>query len=126
MCNMLYKIESKVVANRLKVILPQIILEEQTAFVLGRMITDNIISAFECFDFMKRKRAKNLQCCALKLNMRKAYEQVEWDYLRAIMLRLGFHRLWVETLMRLVTTVSFSVLFNGCMIRPFCITISIS
>ena len=84
-----------------------------------RLITDNIISASECLHFMKRKRAKNMRCCALKLDMRKAYDRVEWDYLRATMLRLGFHRSWVETVMRLVTMVSFSVLFNGGTLEGF-------
>lgn len=90
LCNIILKIVSKVQANRLKEILQAIIFEEEWAFVPGRLITVNVIIAYECLYFMKKKRARGSQFCALKVDMMKAYDRIEWHYLRAIMLKLGF------------------------------------
>ena len=54
-CNVAYKILAKVLANRLKLVLPKIISKFQSAFVLGHSILDNVLIAFEVFHYMKRK-----------------------------------------------------------------------
>lgn len=87
---MIYKIASKVLSNRLKQIMPEIISKEQFSFVPIRLITDNIITAYECLHFMKRNKAKRNRFCAVKLDMMRAYDQVESKYLEAIMTKLGF------------------------------------
>jgi hypothetical protein len=78
-------IASKVLANRLEKILLEIVSEEQVAFVPGRLITDNIIIAYKCLHFLKNNRSQKNSHCALKFDMRNAYDPLEWDYLEAIM-----------------------------------------
>ena len=82
-------------ANRLKKVLPDIILESQSAFVADRQISDNVLIVFELLHYMKSKRRGITTHMAAKLDMSKAYDKVEWEYLRAIMLKLGFHQNWV-------------------------------
>ena len=69
--------------------------------------------------FYEEKRVKNNSFCALKLDMMKAYDRLEWPYLKAIMQKLGFAQVWIDTVMNMVSTVSFSVLFNGERLEAF-------
>uniref|UniRef100_A0A2N9EM59 Reverse transcriptase domain-containing protein n=1 Tax=Fagus sylvatica TaxID=28930 RepID=A0A2N9EM59_FAGSY len=119
LCNVIYKTISKVLANRLKSILPSIISESQSAFVPGRLISDNILVAFEILHYMKNKHKGKSTHMATKLDMSKAYDRVEWGYLEAMMVRMGFHERWVSLIMNCLSSVQYAVLFNGCPTEAF-------
>ena len=69
--------------------------------------------------FMKKKQARDGCFCALKLDIRKAYDKLEWDYLQKVIIKLDFHRLWVDMIIRRVNSVSFSLILNGSKLDTF-------
>ena len=77
-----------------------------------------MLIAYECIHYLKRKKGKT-GACAVKLDMAKAYDRVEWENLRRIMLKLGFHGDFVHRIMRCVSSVSFSIKINGNLSQPF-------
>ena len=113
LCNVVYKIASKAIANRLKKILPIIIIDTQSAFVNGRLITDNVIVAFEAMHHISQKKGGRMEEMALKLDMSKAYDRVEWECLDKIMENLGFDGKWRRLIMKCVTTVNYAIRING-------------
>ena len=112
LCNVIYKLVSKVLANRLQGLLPDIISKNQSAFQVGRLISDNILMAYETLHYMKHQSGK-AGFLTLKLDMSKVYDTIEWSFLKSIMIRMGFHEKWVNLMMMCITTVSYSLLLNG-------------
>ncbi|KAL2252015.1 UNVERIFIED_CONTAM: hypothetical protein Sindi_2323800 [Sesamum indicum] len=110
-CNVLYKIIAKLLVQRLSVVLDKIISPCQGAFIPGRSIGDNILLAQELFTGYNQMRLPPR--CALKVDIRKAYDTVEWDFLLAVLQLFGFPQTFTKWIEECVTTASFSIGLNG-------------
>lgn len=104
--NVISRIVSKVIANRLKVILPNVISNAQSVFVPDTQITDNTTIAYEVLHRMRNKRTGKKGQMAVKLDISKAYDHVEWAFLRQIMIKLRMDERWVQLVIETVCTAS--------------------
>jgi hypothetical protein len=91
LCNVIYKVISKVLSLRLKGIIHEVISPMQSAFVPGRLITNNVLVAYESIHAIKNKRNGVVGSCVIKLDMHKAYDIVEWIFLENMMRKLVFY-----------------------------------
>ena len=112
LCNVIYKLIAKVMANRLKKFLAQSVPNFQSAFLSERLISNNIFVAFETLHYLNRKTTRKLGYMALKLDMSKAYNRVKWEFLEKIMNHLGVAEKMVKIIMSCLQSVSYSVLLN--------------
>ncbi|KAL0401943.1 UNVERIFIED_CONTAM: hypothetical protein Slati_4224200 [Sesamum latifolium] len=110
-CKMLYKVITKIIVQWLSGLLDKIISPSQNAFVLGRCIGDNILLAQELFQGYNQQHLPPR--CALKVDIRKAYDTVEWDFLSAALKLFGFPPLFISWIEECITTPTFSECFNG-------------
>lgn len=87
LCNIIYKIVSKIIASRLKLLLPLIISPEQSRYVEGRQITDGIIPTHEITHSLKISKKPSM---LLKLNLSKAFDSLSWMYIEKVLIDFGF------------------------------------
>lgn len=113
LCNVSYKIISKILVERLKKHLSSIVSETQAAFIPGRNIMDNVIIAHEMLHSLKKRKRWANSYMTVKTDISKAYDRLEWYFLRDTMHHMGFDRVWINWVMQCVELVSYSVLING-------------
>ncbi|KAG7533037.1 Reverse transcriptase zinc-binding domain [Arabidopsis thaliana x Arabidopsis arenosa] len=113
LCTVFYKIISKLLSKRLQPVLQEIISENQSAFVPKRAITDNVLITHEVLHYLKKSDAKKRCFMAVKTDMSKAYDRIEWDFIKLVMEEMGFHPKWIQWILQCISTVSYSFLLNG-------------
>ena len=99
------------IANRIKGLLPKIISPTQSAFVEGRKIKDNVLLAQELLINYHRKTGKPR--CAIKMDLKKAYDSVHWDFILGILKAVDLLAHLIECIVACITTPKFSVSING-------------
>ena len=92
--------------------LPQIILESQSAFQSEKAISGNILVALETLHHMKMKKTRKIGHMVLKLDISKVYDRLEWIFLQRIMEKKGFHPTWIGWIMECISSVTYSILVN--------------
>lgn len=119
LCNVLYKIISKAMSERLKKILNRLISENQNGFTPGRELEDSIILTLEAIHSMAKNRIKGM---AIKLDVSKAYDRVLWYFLEHVLRRFGLDSLWIDCIKFCIFSICFSILVNGAVCGFFAAT----
>ena len=113
LCTTHYKVIAKILTKRIQPLLHDLISPTQSAFVPGRAISDNVLITHEMLHYLRHSKAKKHVAMAVKTDMSKAYDRIEWSFLRKVLTRLGFHDILINWLMECVSSVSYSFLING-------------
>lgn len=119
LCDVIYKIISKCLTNRLKKIVQELVGPYQNSFVPKRLMGDNFLITHEVITYVKRQKKGYNIISILKVNMNKAYDRVRWDFVEWLLDAMGFPAHWRHWIMQCITTVSYSILVNGESSSPF-------
>eukprot|EP00253_Pinus_taeda_P016706 PITA_16706 len=109
-CNVIYKIIATLMAKQLKPILSSIISPEHTGFVEGKQILDGLLVSQEVVHSLKHKKEARMR---IKLDLSKAYDLLNWEYLKSVLAAFGFCNMWVKWVYDMVSTPNVSILLNG-------------
>lgn len=110
-CNVLYKIISKILAGRLKMILPKFIAPNQCAFIKDRLFMENLLFATEIIkEYHKESISPR---CAMNIDISKAFDSVQWGFLLNTLRALAFPEQYVKWIQTCISSASFSIQVNG-------------
>jgi len=112
----MYKIIAKLLANRLRMVLPDLIDERQSAFIKNRHILHGILTLNEVVDEAIRRKKPAM---IFKVDFEKAYDSVSWSFLNYMLMRLGFCPIWRKWISVCLQTATISVLVNGSPTKEF-------
>lgn len=115
-CNTTYKVIAKILISRLKPLLPNLVNKNQSAFIRGRQIQDNILLMHEMVK--NYKRVGGPKDCAIKVDIMKAFDMVKWDYLTLLLKKMGFPEKYVNWIWLCVSR-PFSINLNGSLVGNF-------
>ena len=118
LCNVVYKVITKVLVNRLRPFLDELIGPLQGSFIPGRGTTDNIIIAQEVINYMHKYKGKT-GCLAFKVDLEKAYDSLSWEFLDAAIRDFGLPSNICDLIMTCVKSSSLSILWNGARLDSF-------
>eukprot|EP00253_Pinus_taeda_P030603 PITA_30603 len=110
LCNCLYKIISKTIANHLRPILCRSIAPQQFAFLESRQIHEVVGLAHESIHSIWSRHLKGI---LLKIDLSKAFDRVSWLYIKMILIHLGFPHTFISWIMACISSPTFSILING-------------
>jgi hypothetical protein len=112
LCNVIYKLIAKCLANRLKSHLPDYVHPSQQAFIEGRRISNNIIVAQEITHSFTLSTWKN-SAFMLKIDLAKAFDRLEWNFIMDALHHRGLHAHFINLIHSCISSPSFSVIING-------------
>lgn len=118
LCKVTLKIITKILARRLRPYLERIVHISQAVFIPNRAINDNIIINHKVMRFMNKKKGV-YGFMAIKIDLAKAYDRVEWEVLQSVMANLGFDVRFIQLIMECITIAKCSLLLNGCLYGYF-------
>lgn len=110
-CNVIYKVISKLLANRMKGLLPLFISLNQSAFVKDRLLMENVLLALE---MVKNYHSESVtERCAMKIDVSKAFDSVQWSFLLSVLAALNFPEKFILWIKKCIELASFSIQING-------------
>lgn len=118
LCNVVYKIVTKIFANRIKPLMSRLVDENQSSFIAGLNAIDNVVIVQEVIHSMKRKTGKK-GWMAIKIDLEKAYDRVNWDFVKESLILANFPANFIDRIMNCVCSPVMRLLWNGSLTEEF-------